>query len=161
MDTRPIAALLGEHPLFAGFDEETMTFLAGCATNHHFPVDKFLFRADQPADQFYLVRSGDVVLELDMTGRKRLVVQSIHSGEVVGASWMLPPYRWRFDARAVDDVRAIGIDATCLRDKCDGNPELGYQIFKRFLPIVADRLLAARVQLVDLYAPPSEVGAAL
>ena len=161
VDTKSLASLLAEHPLFEGFDPDTMAFIGGCATNHHFPIDSFLFHADAPAETFYLLREGDVALQLEMPGRRRLVVQSIHPGQIAGASWILPPYRWRFDARAVSAVRAIGIDAACLRDKCDDNPGLGYRLFKRFLPVVADRLLAARMQLMDLYAPPAEIGTTL
>ncbi len=158
---KTMGALLAEHPIFQGFDPEATEFLGGCASNHHFAFDEFLFRADQPAERFYLIRTGDVALELDMTGRKRLVIHTIHPGQIVGASWLLPPYRWRFDARALGDVRAFGIDATCLRNKCDANPDFGYAVFKRFLPLVAERLLATRMQLLDLYAPPVEVGAKL
>ena len=57
---------------------------------------------------------------------------------------MLPPYRWLFDARAVDDVRAIGVDAACLRNKCDSDPRLGYQVMQRFLPVLAERLEGRR-----------------
>lgn len=161
VQTKSMGDLLAEHPAFQGFDRETTEFLGGCASNHHFGVDEFLFRADQPSQRFYVLRSGDVAIELDMTGRKRLVIQTMHAGQIVGASWILPPYRWRFDARALSDVRAFGIDADCLRNKCDANPAFGYAIYKRFLPILAERLLATRLQLVDLYAPPAEIGARL
>jgi len=96
-----------------------------------------------------------------MAGRGRLTVETVHPGHLVGASWMLPPYRWLFDARAVDDVRAIGVDASCLRNKCDADPRLGYQVMQRFLPVLAERLESTRLRLLDLYAPPADVGRAL
>ena len=158
---KSMAHILATHPLFAGLDSEITDLLGGCASNAHYSGGQYLFKADEPADTFYLLRSGDVAIELRMPGRGRLTVQTVHPGHVVGASWILPPYRWRFDARAVGDVRATGIDATCLRNKCDADPRLGYQVMQRFLPIVADRLQSTRLRLLDLYGPPGEVGRAL
>lgn len=158
---KSMADMLAAHPLFAGLDPEITDLLGGCAGNAHFPDGTYLFKADDPADIFYLLRSGEVALELRMPGRGRLIVETVHPGHVVGASWILPPYRWRFDARAVGTVRATGIDATCLRNKCDAKPAIGYQVLQRFLPIVAERLQSTRLRLLDLYAPPAEVGRGL
>ncbi len=158
---KSMAEILAAHPLFAGLDTELTDLLGGCAGNAHFADGTYLFKEDGPADIFYLLRAGDVALELRMPGRKKLVLQTVHPGHVVGASWMLPPYRWRFDARAVGDVRATGIDAACLRGKCDADPTLGYEVMKRFLPVVAERLQSTRLRLLDLYAAPTEVGRAL
>ena len=158
---KSMADILAAHPLFAGLDKEITDLLGGCATNAHFAAGTYLFKEGGPADVFYLLRAGDVALDLRMPGRGRLTVETVHPGHLVGASWMLPPYRWRFDARAVDDVRATGVDAACLRNKCDAEPRLGYQVMQRFLPVLAERLEAARIQLLDLYAPPAEVGRAL
>ncbi|NNG03752.1 MAG: cyclic nucleotide-binding domain-containing protein [Inquilinus sp.] len=158
---KSMADILAAHPLFAGLDPKITDLLAGCATNAHFLDGTYLFKADGPADTFYLLRSGEVALELHLPGRGRLTVETVHPGHVVGASWILPPYRWRFDARAVGTVRATGIDAACLRNKCDADPGMGYQVMQRFLPIVAERLQSTRLRLLDLYAPPAEVGRAL
>ena len=158
---KSMADILAAHPLFAGLDKEITDLLGGCATNAHFAAGTYLFKEGDPADVFYLLRAGDVALDLRMPGRGRLTVETVHPGHLVGASWMLPPYRWRFDARAVGDVRATGVDAACLRNKCDAEPRLGYQVMQRFLPVLAERLESARIQLLDLYAPPAEVGRTL
>lgn len=158
---KSMADILAQHPLFAGLDREIMDLLGGCAKNVHFADGDYLFQVDEPADTFYLLRAGNVALELRMPGRGRLTVQTVPSGHVVGASWILPPHRWRFDARAIGAVRATSIDAACLRKKCDDDPRLGYQVMQRFLPIIAERLQTTRMRLVDLYAPPADVGRAL
>ena len=158
---KSMSDILAAQPLFAGLDPEITELLAGCATNAQFAAGDYLLKADAPADTFYLLRSGDVSVELRMPGRGRLTVQTVHPGHIVGASWFLPPYRWRFDARAVETVRATGIDAACLRGKCDADPRIGYQVMQRFLPVVAERLQSARLRLIELYAPPNEVGHAL
>jgi hypothetical protein len=72
-------------------------------------------------------------------------------GSLVGASWLVPPYRWRFDARATELTRAIGINGQCLRDKCEADHDLGYAMMKRFLPVFVQRLTDARLQLLDVY----------
>ena len=72
-------------------------------------------------------------------------------GEIVGASWLVPPYRWRFDARALELTRAIGIDARCLREKFEADHNLGYEMMKRFLPVVMQQLDETRLQILDVY----------
>ncbi len=151
VEIKRLAEILADHPLFKGFDADTMRFLESCASNEVFGEGDYLFKVGEPADRFYLLRAGDVALELQIRGRARLTVQTVHAGEVVGTSWMLPPYEMGLDARALKPVRATSIDAQCLRGKLDDNPHFGYQMVKRFLPILADRLQAARLQLVDLY----------
>jgi hypothetical protein len=83
--------------------------------------------------------------------RGRLVFQTLGEHEIVGISWLIPPYRWTFDARALELTRAIEVDARCLRQKCDDDHDLGYEMMKRFVPILVERLHAARMQILDLY----------
>ena len=156
-----MADLLSAHRLFAGLPEAMIDTLAGCSVNIHAAPGAYVFRTDEPADYLYLIRAGGAALELRLPGRSALVVQTLHAGDVLGASWILPPYRWYYDARAIDDLRAIKVDAACLRGKCDADPATGYAVMQRFLPVVAQRLQATRLQLIDSYAPPAEVGAAL
>jgi len=70
---------------------------------------------------------------------------------MVGLSWLIPPWRWTYDARAIDDTRAIAIDALCLRQKCEADHDLGYEMMKRFMPVVIQRLQATRLQILDVY----------
>jgi CRP/FNR family transcriptional regulator, cyclic AMP receptor protein len=81
-----------------------------------------------------------------------LIVETVTEGEVVGWSWLVRPYRWRFSARAVEPVRAIAVDGKCLRAKCEKNPHLGYELLKRTIEIVGQRLEASRVRMLDLYS---------
>jgi len=83
---------------------------------------------------------------------KPLIVSTLGEGEILGWSWLLPPYQWRFHAHAVDDTRAIALDGKCLRNKCEQNHDLGYELLKRFYRIIDQRLEAARFQLLDVYA---------
>jgi CRP-like cAMP-binding protein len=147
--------LLARHPFFADMSETARGLIAGCAGNRVFHDGERIFREGEPADTFYLVRHGAVALEVNEPGREPLVIETLGDGEVLGWSWLVPPYRVRFDARAVGLVRAIGIDGKCLRGKCDEDCALGYEFYKHFLPVVANRLTAARLQMMDIYGHPS------
>jgi CRP/FNR family cyclic AMP-dependent transcriptional regulator len=143
--------ILGEHPFFAGFAAEHLRLVAGCARNRRFDTGQYLFHEGESADEFYLIRHGRVALEIAAPGRAPLVFETQREGEIIGASWLVPPYRWMFDARAVELTRAIGIDAACLRGKCEADHDLGYDMMKRFLPILTSRLQATRLQILDVY----------
>ena len=80
-----------------------------------------------------------------------ITVQTIDDGEVLGWLWLIPPYNWHFDARAVELTRAIALDGKCLRTKCENDHDLGYELLKRFTSIMEQRLEATRLQLLDIY----------
>ncbi|HET8996905.1 MAG TPA: cyclic nucleotide-binding domain-containing protein [Acetobacteraceae bacterium] len=145
--------ILGEHRLFAGLGQPFLELAAGCAKNVRFDPDDFLFHADDPADWIYLVRHGRVALEIATPHGGTIRFETVSEGEVVGLTWLLPPYRWGYDARATELTRAIALDARCLRDKCEADHDLGYEVLKRFLPVLVQRLQATRLQMLDVYAP--------
>jgi CRP/FNR family transcriptional regulator, cyclic AMP receptor protein len=146
--------LLAQHPFFAGLDPDDAGFVARCGVNRVVGVDQFLFRAGDRADQFFVVRSGRVAVELYAPGRGPLILDTVGEGAVLDAAWLIPPYRWQFDARAVTTVRLVALDATCLRARCDEYPALGYRLMQRTAVIMQERLAAARVRLLDLYGDP-------
>jgi CRP-like cAMP-binding protein len=146
-----IEQILAKHPFFAGFALEHRRLVAGCARNHRYDAGEYLCREGAGADEFFLLRHGQVALELNAPGRPPIVFATIDAGEIVGASWLVPPYRWMHDARAVSLTRAIGIDAACLREKCEADHDLGYDMMKRFLPVLAQRLHATQLQILDVY----------
>jgi CRP-like cAMP-binding protein len=146
-----IESILAKHPFFAGVAAEHGQLVAGCARNHRYDAGDYLFREGGPADEFYLVRHGHVSLEIGAPGQPAIVFATLGEGEIVGASWLVPPYRWLYDARAVTLTRAIGVDAACLRAKCEADHHLGYDMMKRFLPILVQRLHATQLQILDVY----------
>jgi CRP-like cAMP-binding protein len=143
--------ILAKHPFLEGLEPKFLTPLVGCAANVRFEPGKFLFRDGELANRFYLIRTGKVAIEIDVPGRGAVVIQTLSDGEVLGWSWLIPPYRWRFSGRAVDPTLAIALDAACLRGKLDSDHDLGYALLKRFAPIIAQRVEATRLQLLDLY----------
>ncbi len=143
--------ILKEHPFFTGLTEDHIAFITGCASNVRFNIGEFLFREGQEANQFYLIREGLVAVEVYSPQQGPITVQTLGEGEILGWSWIVSPYQWRFDARVVDKFRAIALDGKCLRDKCEKDNHLGYELLKRFAPIIEQRLVATKIQLLDLY----------
>jgi len=143
--------ILGEHPSLKGLDEKYIQLLVTCASNVVFKKGEYIFREGEPADNFYLIRKGKVLIEVNFPPKGSLIIRSRDEGELFGWSWLVPPYKWHFDARAVELTRAISIDGKCLRGKCEDDHDLGYQIMKRFVQIISERLEATRLQLMDIY----------
>ncbi len=148
---KSIEEILAQHSFLKGLDSDIVALIAGCASNARFAVGEYLFRETEEADSFYLVRQGTVALEMHVPGRDPVVFLTLKEGEMLGISWLFPPYRWSYDARAVELTRAFRFDARCLRDKCEQYNRVGYQLMKRFVPPLMERLQAARVQSADLY----------
>ena len=118
----------------------------------HFKEGEELFHQGDKADRFFVLRSGRVALEIFVPQRGALPLDVVGEGEVLGVSWLIPPYRWFFDARAKDSVSAVSLDGKCLRQKCEEDPRLGYELMKRFATVMSDRLQATRVRLIDIYS---------
>jgi len=141
---------LPEHPFFEGMDAALLEFLAGCATNVHFKAGEIVFKEGDPADTFYVVRKGRVAIQVhDPAGGG--ILDTIEGGGVVGWTWLVPPYRWLFDATASAETSAVAFDGQCLRDKCEADPAVGYVLMQRVAMVMYDRLEAVRLRLLDLY----------
>jgi len=151
-----IADLLRQHPFTEGLEDDVVALIAGCAKNVVFQADEYVLREGESADYFYIIRHGTVALEMFVPGRGPVTFLTVKSGEILGASWLVPPYRWAYDARAVELTRAIAFECTCLRDKCESDHHVGYQMMKRFIPPLIERLQMARLQSMDLYGAAKE-----
>jgi CRP-like cAMP-binding protein len=147
--------ILAHHPFFQGLDERYIQLVAGCGSNVKFEAGEFLFKEGEEANAFYLIRRGKIAVEAFAAERGSLIIDTLTDGDILGWSWLIPPYHWHFDAKAVDLTRAIALDARCLRTKCEQDHDLGYELLKRFSQIIEDRLQATRVQLLDLYSVSS------
>jgi CRP-like cAMP-binding protein len=148
---RGIDELLAGHEVFAGLDPGTVALLAGCASNAVFAQGEELFTQGERADRFWIIRHGRVALQVSAPGIGPMIIETLGVGSVVGWSWLIAPYLWRFDGIAQETTRTVVFDVGCLRDKMDTDPRVGYQLLSRFLPIVVDRLQATRIRLLDLY----------
>jgi len=151
MTTHDIRELLQPFGLMRNLEPAQLDVVAGCGQNTHFDARTMIFRDGEPADTFYALRSGKVALEINVPQRGPLVIDTLGPGDVLGWSWLFPPYRWHFDARAVESTSAVALDGKCLRDKCSDDPVLGYRLMRSFTQVVIDRLQATRLQLLDVY----------
>ena len=151
MSVESFEKILGGHPFFADLDPGVLELLVGCASNTVFKAGSFLFREGQPADQFFVVREGRVAVEIYRSVGGPLTVETVSGGEVLGWSWLFPPYKWHFDARAVTAVRALAFDAACLRKKLEADKAVGFEVVRRFASVAVQRLEATQLQLLDMY----------
>jgi CRP-like cAMP-binding protein len=137
--------------VFAGLTPEYLDLIAGCGRNVQIDGGVYLMREGDPADTFYVIRQGSVSLEVNHPGRAALLIETLGHGDPVGWSWLFAPYRCHLDARTLEPCRLIALDGACLRDKCEADHELGFQLMRRFAEMVVDRLQATRLQLLDVY----------
>ncbi|HSH95313.1 MAG TPA: cyclic nucleotide-binding domain-containing protein, partial [Roseimicrobium sp.] len=146
-----LLGILQSHPFLSGMPPELCRQLLPHALAAQFSPGDWIFREGDPANRFYLIQSGDVVLESVDTDNNRVRLQTLGGGEVLGWSWLFPPYYWRFDARAVTAVKAVFLHGEALRKECDTNHELGYFLLKRTAGIVIQRLQQTRQELTRVY----------
>jgi CRP/FNR family cyclic AMP-dependent transcriptional regulator len=142
---------LSAHPLFAGLPRPAVERLFAYAESVNFEPRELIFAEGAPAQTFYLVRGGKVALSATAPGKGHLLVQTLGPGDTLGLSWLFPPYLWQFDARSVEPVAAIALNGPSMRHELERDPVLGYQLLKRFTPIVLQRLQQTRLRLLDLY----------
>ena len=148
---KTIDALIAEMPAFHGLAPAQLELIAGCATNERIGAGEYLFREGGQANAFYAIRHGALALEVHIPARDAVTLETLHDGDLLGWSWLFPPYRWEFDGRAIEDSALIAFDGACLRDKCEADHELGYELMKRFAQVIIARLQATRLRLLDVY----------
>lgn len=144
--------MLAEHPFFKGLKPEYLKLVTGCASNVRFEAGTYIFREGEEASQFYLIRQGKVALEIFAAQHGPITIETIEGGEVLGWSWIFPPYRWHFSGRVFEPTRAIALDGKCLRAKGEADHDLGYELMKRVAQIMMERLQATRIRLLDIYS---------
>jgi CRP-like cAMP-binding protein len=155
MTVESLAGLLQQHPFLQDLSARHVETLVGCASNRRFAAGEYLAREGEAADHLFLLREGQVSLEIRVPQEGGLRVETVHEGDTLGWSAFLEPFRWGLDARAVTPVRAIALDATCLRRKLEEDHEFGFQLLRRIAGRMAARLRATRMQLMDIYGGES------
>ena len=143
--------IIREQPFFRGLEDRHIKLITGCAKNVRFDDGKLVCREGDPANQFFLIREGQVAIEVMVPPRGHTRIQTLQAGEILGWSWLFKPYRWHFSARTQRPTRALAFDGKCLRGKCEKDHDLGYEFFKRFTQLMIERLEATRLQLLDFY----------
>jgi CRP/FNR family cyclic AMP-dependent transcriptional regulator len=149
------AEALANHPFLHGMSRDHLTVLAGAASDVTFPVRHRLFEDGGGANRFWLIQSGQVALDLHVPGQGRMKIDTIGMGELLGWSWLFPPYKWAFGAVAASRVEAFEFDGRAVRALCESDPALGYDLTGRLAHVVAKRLQATRVRLITASGQPA------
>lgn len=144
-------SVLREHAFFRDLDPKFIKLIASGAQNRRYSASTYLFHDGEEANDFFLISKGRVDIEIPVQGDPAIVLQSVEEGDILGWSWLLPPYFWHFDARAQEETTVIVLDGRFIRAECEKNHTLGYEMLKRFSRIMERRLEATRLQLLDVY----------
>ena len=142
------AAALAAHPFLHGMSADHLGLLADAVRDVSFPAKYRLFEDGGNATRFWLIQAGHVSLDLHVPGEGPVVIESIGMGELLGLSWLFPPYKWAFGAVAATSVEAFEFDAPTVRELCAAYPGLGYEFNQRVTRVLAKRLQATRIRLI-------------
>ena len=146
--------LLATHPFAAALGDDALDTLSAMATIVEYEPGDWITRQGSLAHAMHLVVSGRAAIEVCPPGRAPLVIATVHGGEVLGWSWLFPPHAWHFDVVALDPVRSIMLEAAALREACEADHDLGFSIVFGLARVMASRLEATRLRLVDVYGTP-------
>ena len=152
---KTLEAAISDHPFLKGLSPGHLQILIDSAMPVEFDANQTIFREGDPANRFYLIESGKVALETAARDHETKLIQTIGAGDVLGWSWLFPPYYWHFDARALEPTQAIFFYGSRLREQCEEDHDLGYELMKRMAGIVIDRLQATRQRLLDFHRSKS------
>ena len=145
---------LSSHKFFSGLEASDIKFLAGSARELQLKAGDALFKQGERADRFYLLRSGQVSIQVPALMGPTLEIQTLGDDQILGWSWLIAPYRWSFLARAVTDSDVLEFDGSAILAHCESDPKFGYELFKRFAALMSERLDAARQKMMDQWDPP-------
>ena len=145
-----MAARVALHPFLAGMTGAHMALLTDCAIAAHFEKGQTILRKGEFAKGIYLIESGEVVLESGEESGEPVMVDTIRAGDSLGWSWMFAPYVWRFTAIAVEPIDAIFFYGTTLREYCEKDHSLGYELLKRTSRVMLRRLQATRDRMLSI-----------
>jgi len=147
-----LAARVALHPFLAGLHWAQLAVLSNCAVATHFETGQTILREGEFANCFYLIESGKIILESSARFGEPVVIDTIGAGDLLGWSWMFPPYVWHFTARAIEPTEAIFFYGTILPEHCEGDHSLGYELLKRMSSVMIKRLQAAREKMLAVHA---------
>lgn len=151
---KTINDVIAEHAFFRDLSAEDVAFIAGCGKNVIFQDGEAIAKPGDKADEFYLIKEGQVVISLEVPPKEPFVFQTLGEHEILGLAWLIPPYQWSVSAQAIQRTRAVSINGECLRDKCELDPRLGYRLMKHLVQEMVKRENALRLHLLDVYGGP-------
>jgi CRP/FNR family transcriptional regulator, cyclic AMP receptor protein len=152
MKSERLSTRVALHPFLAGINQSQLDTLTSCAAPVYFKRGQVIFQEGERANRFYLMEKGAVILESNVAFRDPVVIEIIGPGDLLGWSWMFSPYIWHFTARVIEPAAALSFPGEALREYCEKDNSLGYELFKRMAPVMLRRLQAAREKMLALHA---------
>ncbi|MEE9214054.1 MAG: cyclic nucleotide-binding domain-containing protein [Thermodesulfobacteriota bacterium] len=144
--------IISNHACFENLNEDQLDFIVSNTKETKFAEKELIFKENDNADSLYIVKKGIVSLESKISvDREPITIQTLGEGDIVGWSWLFPPYKWHFDARADTETEALRIDGKSIRSKCEIDHDLGYELLKRFAGLIQQRLKAIKIQNPEMY----------
>ena len=145
---------MSTHAFFSRMDSSFLKFLSNSVTELRIKKGDVLFKHGNRADKFYLLRNGQISIQVPALMGPTLEIQTLGEDQILGWSWLIPPYRWSFQARALEDSDLLEFDGSAILARCEEDPNFGYELFKRFAALMSERLDAARQKMMDEWNPP-------
>ena len=149
------AATLAAHPFLHGISPDHLAVLARAASDVTFPAGHRFFEDGGHASRFWLVQSGHVTVDVDVPGQGRVPIGTIGMGELMGWSWLFPPFMWAFGAVAASPVETFEFDARTVRAWCAADPALGSEVTRRVAEVLTKRLKSTRSRLITVSMQPA------
>ncbi|MCK4842535.1 MAG: cyclic nucleotide-binding domain-containing protein [Methylococcales bacterium] len=153
MNSQSIAEYLSNHEFFSELSEDILKLLCESASMLEVKKRQVLFRQGERADKFYIVRNGRISVQIPAITGPTLEVQTLSTDQILGWSWLIPPYQWHFQAKAEEDSKLLEFNGVAILSQCEQDPKLGYQLLKKFAVLMAERLDVSRQKLMDEWNP--------
>ena len=150
MNPQTLEQAVAAHPFLMGMNEHHIRLLADSAMRTSIEAHDVIFHEGDTANRFYLIESGKVALESAGRGIEPVTIDVVGDGDLLGWSWLFPPFKWHFSARAMEPTNALFFYGTVLREYCDADPSLGFELFKRMSEVMVKRLQSARTRLLKV-----------
>lgn len=153
MEESALGGILAANPWFSALEPQHFQALLTLASSQEWDGEATIFREGEPADYLYLILEGQIALELYVPGSGRVTILTLGPDDIFGWSAVLPIVGTRTaSARAVQPTRAVAFHSQKLREACEADHDLGYHVYRRLSNVIAGRLSATRLQLLDVYA---------
>ena len=154
MSQQSIKDYLSTHAFFSGLDDEFIQYVTNSATELQLKKGDILFRQGEFADKFFILRKGGISVQVPALVGPPLEIQHLSEDQILGWSWLIPPFRWHFLARVEEDSDLLEFDGIALLAHCEEDPKFGYELFKHFAGLMSERLEVARQKMMDQWNPP-------
>jgi CRP/FNR family transcriptional regulator, cyclic AMP receptor protein len=155
MQRQQLRELLQEVSFSADLPSEVLDAIAASAIVLDLPCGTVVFREGTENFNLYLLCEGSVSLEMCVPARGCIRFMSLGPGDMFGWSALLGQGQMTATATVEEDAQVIAIPSDRLLDICDTFPSVGYHLMRRMAHSLSQRLLATRLQMLDLFSTES------